>query len=83
MDGFCIHDLRRTFATTADSIDTPAYAVKALLNHKSASDVTAGYVVTDVERLRRPMQAITDFILKMAEVKPSAKIESLSKAAAA
>ena len=60
---FCIHDLRRTFATIADSLDVPGYAVKALLNHKDASDVTAGYIVVDVERLRRPMQRITDYIL--------------------
>jgi integrase len=30
---FCIHDLRRTFATIADNLDIPAYGVKALLNH--------------------------------------------------
>jgi hypothetical protein len=27
-----IHDLRRTFATVADSLDIPGYAVKMLLN---------------------------------------------------
>jgi len=27
------------------------------------SDVTAGYIITDVERLRKPMQQITDYIL--------------------
>jgi hypothetical protein len=28
------------------------------------NDVTAGYIVSDVERLRRPMHKITDYILK-------------------
>lgn len=60
---FTVHDLRRTFATVADSLDVPGYAVKALLNHKMNADVTAGYIVMDVERLREPMQRITDYML--------------------
>jgi integrase len=32
---FCIHDLRRTFATIAESLDISAYALKRLLNHKA------------------------------------------------
>ena len=61
---FTIHDLRRTFATTAESLDLPAYALKRLLNHKMSHDVTAGYIMLDVERLRKPMQQITDFLVK-------------------
>ncbi|KTD63890.1 tyrosine-type recombinase/integrase [Legionella spiritensis] len=61
---FTVHDLRRTFITIAESLDIPAYALKRLLNHKMTNDVTAGYIIVDVERLRRPMQLITDFILK-------------------
>jgi integrase len=57
-----VHDLRRTFATTAERLDISSYAVKRLLNHTTGSDVTAGYIVTDIERLRRPMQAISDFL---------------------
>ena len=53
---FTIHDLRRTFITIAESLDISAYAVKRLLNHKMTSDVTAGYIMNDVERLRKPMQ---------------------------
>jgi integrase len=59
-----VHDLRRTFATTAERLDISSYAVKRLLNHTTGNDVTAGYIVTDVERLRRPMQAISDFLLQ-------------------
>jgi integrase len=71
---FTVHDLRRTFITIAESLDIPAYALKRLLNHKMANDVTAGYIVADVERLRKPMQLITDYILKCMGVIKSAEI---------
>jgi integrase len=61
---FILHDLRRTFLTYADSLDISAYALKRLVNHKMRNDVTAGYIVTDVERLRAPIQRITDYLLK-------------------
>lgn len=65
---FSIHDLRRTFATIADSIDIPGYTVKILLNHKMSGDVTAGYIIADIERLREPIKKITAYILKQAEI---------------
>ena len=61
---FTVHDLRRTFITIAESLDISAYALKRLMNHKMGGDVTAGYIVTDVERLRKPMQQITDYVLQ-------------------
>lgn len=62
---FCVHDLRRTYVTIAESLDVSHYAVKALINHKmDRSDVTSGYVMMSVDRLREPMQRITDFILE-------------------
>jgi len=60
---FTLHDLRRTFITIAESLDIPSYALKQLLNHKNPNDVTAGYIVINVDRLREPMQRITDFIM--------------------
>ena len=71
---FTPHDLRRTFATIAESIDVPAYALKRLLNHADGADVTAGYLVMTPERLREPMQRITDFVLKSAGLKPTATV---------
>jgi len=71
---FTVHDLRRTFITIAESLDISAYALKRLMNHKMGGDVTAGYIVTDVERLRKPMQLITDYILKCMGVIKSAEI---------
>jgi hypothetical protein len=69
--------LRRTFITIAESLDIPAYALKRLLNHKMNNDVTAGYIISDVERLRAPMQKVTDYMLKCMGVKPSADIVTL------
>jgi len=66
---FTVHDLRRTFITTAESLDIPAFALKRLLNHKMNHDVTAGYIIMDVERLRKPMQRITDYLLKCMRVR--------------
>ena len=65
---FTIHDLRRTFITIAESLDISAYAVKRLVNHKMNNDVTAGYIVTDVERLRKPMQQITNYLLSVMNI---------------
>lgn len=61
--------MRRTFITVAESLDISAYALKRLLNHKMSNDVTAGYIIKDAERLRDPMQRITDHLLKLAGVK--------------
>jgi hypothetical protein len=41
-----------------------AYALKRLLNYKMNNDVTAGYIMKDVERLRKPMQQVTNFLLE-------------------
>jgi integrase len=79
---FTIHDLRRTFMTIAESLDISAYAVKRLANHKMNNDITAGYIIADVERLRDPMQKITDYILKCAGVKQPIKAIKLPKRSA-
>lgn len=73
---FMIHDLRRTFATIAESLDVPAYALGGLLNHKR-NDVTGGYLVITVERLRGPMEKIENFVLKAAKVRESAAVVAI------
>lgn len=58
-----LHDLRRTFITYAERLDFSSHALKRLVNHTiDKSDVTSGYISPDVERLRKPMQAIADEI---------------------
>lgn len=69
---FTLHDLRRTFATIAEGLEISSYTLKRLLNHKMRNDVTAGYIVSDLERLRRPMQQITDFLCAQLELGASA-----------
>lgn len=75
------HDLRRTFATLAERLDVSSYTIKRILNHKiSKADVTSGYIIIlDAERLRKPMQQVTDFILKEVGVKESAEVIELIK----
>ena len=62
---FCLHDLRRTYITVAESCDIPHYALKAMLNHSIGNDVTGGYVCMSVDRLREPVQRVTDRILEL------------------
>ncbi len=57
---FLIHDIRRSYLTMAEKLDVPYYALKKLAGHSMREDITAGYLVIDVERLREPMQKITD-----------------------
>ncbi|MBY0549744.1 MAG: integrase family protein [Candidatus Obscuribacterales bacterium] len=70
---FTPHDLRRTFITVADGLGIGGYTIKKLVNHKNAADVTAGYFVAEVERLREPMELITIRLLEHAGVKQATK----------
>ena len=63
------HDLRRSFATAAESLNISYLSVKSLLNHKSGGDITRSYVKITPERLRGPMQQITDYFMMTAGVK--------------
>jgi integrase len=61
------HDLRRTFASVAESLDISSHTVKRLLNHRTGRhDVTDGYIIPSVERLRSAMQRVTDRIVELA-----------------
>ncbi len=42
-----------------------------------SGEVTAGYIIQDPERLRKPMQKITDYILSKAGVKEKAAVVDL------
>jgi integrase len=57
---FSIHDLRRTYATVAESCDIPFLALKALLNHSAGSGITERYVGMTPERLREPAQRVAN-----------------------
>lgn len=64
---FTMHDLRRTYITIAESLDIPHYALKRLLNHRTSNDVTGGYIVINVDRLRDPVERVAAKILELAD----------------
>jgi integrase len=67
---FTVHDLRRSFITYAESLDFGAYTIKALVNHSTGGnsrDVTEGYLQLSVERLRKPMNDISAYVLLRAK----------------
>lgn len=60
------HDLRRTFTTSAERLGLPPYALSRLINHKFGHPMTRQYIIMDLDRLRGPMQEVTDYMLKTA-----------------
>lgn len=68
---FSSHCLRRTFATIAESLDIGTYTIKGLLNHKInyQTDPTAGYIVHDLERLRKASNQVEEYILESVKFK--------------
>jgi integrase len=62
---FTQHDLRRTFITVAESLDISYAALKRLLNHSDGSDVTSGYLQITTDRLREPMERISNRLVEL------------------
>ena len=60
---FLLHDLRRTFATYADSLEIKHTTIKRLMNHKDNDVTTKHYIQPSIERLREPMDEIANYIL--------------------
>ncbi|MBS3893606.1 integrase family protein [Serratia marcescens] len=62
---FTCHDLRRTFASIANSLDIGTYMLKRLMNHRTgkSADVTQGYIHYPVEELIKPASKIEREIL--------------------
>jgi integrase len=60
---FNVHDMRRSYASAIDGV-VGVYELKRLLNHAAqGSDVTSGYVVKSVDKLREPMQRVTELLM--------------------
>ncbi len=51
----------------SEKLDVPHYVLKKLANHIASNDVTAGYIVVDVERLRSYMERISNHFLVLLE----------------
>lgn len=65
LSGTCcdFHDLRRTFATTAEHLDVGTYKLKRLMNHATGrDDVTAGYTILTAETLRQSAEKIQGYL---------------------
>lgn len=59
---FSPHDLRRTYATIAESVNLPLTIIKRLLNHVTTNDVTGGYIHTEQDTLRDASNKVASFI---------------------
>jgi hypothetical protein len=78
---FCSHDMRRLFITQAEALDLSPFVIKRLVNHSAGSgDVTGGYIISDLERLRKPMQLIEGRILQLAMAMEPGKIVPIKSA---
>ena len=64
---FMLHDLRRTFLTTAQACGLDYTTIKWLANHKM-SDVTFQYLIKDPEMLRQPIEKISQKLLEFSGV---------------
>lgn len=71
---FTLHDLRRTFITTATGLGVHIYLIKRLVNHKLSNDVTEGYTISDVEHLRESAQRIAEYLAKSCGIMPTADV---------
>lgn len=78
---FSLHDLRRTFISTANGLDISPYTTKWLVNHRfSEADVTAGYDVPEMDRLKAASAKIEERILRLVG-ESSSKVILLQKKA--
>jgi integrase len=59
---FSCHDLRRTFATLAESYGVDYHSIKRALNHKT-QDITERYIQTRVEKMRHVFDAVAQEIV--------------------
>jgi integrase len=71
------HDLRRTWATVAESCDISWSALQALLNHAAPSGVTGGYTVMALSRLQTPAQLVADRIGELCGIVEAAGVTKL------
>lgn len=76
---FTVHDMRRTYTSAIDGI-VGYYELKRLLNHSAKTDdVTAGYVIKEIDKLRPLMQKVTDHIMGLCKPPKAGKVIPLKK----
>ncbi len=60
------HDLRRSFLTYADELEISNVVQKALVGHAIPTDVTDGYKIITMDRLRKAVDRVEGYILQHA-----------------
>jgi len=78
---FCLHDLRRTFITVAESVEISYASLQKLLNHSDGNSVISGYIQITTERLREPMERISRKLLELMGVSTTYPGEANNEAA--
>ena len=73
---FCLHDLRRTFITVAESTEVSYASLQKLLNHSDGKSVTSSYIQITTERLREPMERISNKLLELMGVSATDAVEA-------
>lgn len=62
------HDLRRSFISYCEELEIGIFSRKRLANHAIPLDVTEGYTLFNMEKLRAVIEQIAAFILEHAEM---------------
>ena len=71
--GVSPHDLRRTFATVAESAEISPLALKLLVAHSSGKDVTSGYTIMSPADLRKAAQRVADRLKELCGIASTAE----------
>ena len=71
-----VHDLRRTFLTEAEASNVSTMVLKALVNHSTKGDVTAGYIFPGKSRLRESAQNVCDHLKTLCGIAPQSNREA-------
>jgi integrase len=73
------HDLRRVYATAAESTDISPLALRQLLNHSLGDDVTVGYIQMQPARLAEAAQKVATRLQALCDIKPVAGVARFIK----
>jgi integrase len=77
------HDLRRTFASVAATVEISPLALKLLVAHSAGGDVTAGYTFLPLPELRRAAQKVADRLKELCGIVPPEGVERLERTSTA
>lgn len=68
LSGHTPHDMRRSFLNYAEEVEVPNLVQKRLVGHAISQDVTDGYKLLSMERLRKAVRKIELYIQRHAKV---------------